>query len=136
MIRYPWAQLGYQVVFHGPRAGFLGLTDCTGRHIDIYVTAGQTVAQVEFATAYEIGHAVDCTYTSPAREAEWPALRGFHLFGPWFPDCSCSEDAFASGDFAEVFARWQAGSVYPWRSTLAPAPTPAELAALVGFLQG
>ena len=65
----------------------------------------------------------------------WAGLRGFQLTGPWFPPCSCSEDAYASGDFAEVFARWQAGPVYPWRSTLAPAPTGPQLRALVGFLE-
>jgi hypothetical protein len=100
------------------------------------VTADQTVAQVTFVAAFEIAHAVDCTYTTPAREAEWPVLRGFHPTAAWFPSCSCSEDAFPSGDFAEVFARWQAGAAYPWRSTLAPAPTTDQLAALVPFLEG
>ena len=135
-ISYPWARLGYQLAFHGPKDGFLGLTNCSTHHIDIYVTPDQTVAQVTFVTSFEIAHAVDCTYTSPAREAEWPVLRGFRLRGAWFPSCSCSEDAFPSGDFAEVFARWQAGAAYPWRSTLAPAPSAAQLAALVPFLEG
>jgi hypothetical protein len=134
-ITYPWALLGYRLAIHGPRDGFFGLTDCTSRHIDIYVTPGQTVAQVEFALAFEIAHAVDCTRLSSARQAKWARLRGFHLTGPWFPPCSCSEDAYPSGDFAEVFARWQAGPAYPWRSTLAPAPTARQLQALVPFLQ-
>jgi hypothetical protein len=136
MITYPWAQLGYQLAFHGPKTGFLGITDCTTRHIDIYVTATQTVKQVEFVTAFEMAHAVDCVHTSTARQSQWPALRGFHQASSWFPNCTCSEDNFASGDFAEVFALWQAGPVYPWRSTLAPAPKAAQLALLIPFLEG
>jgi hypothetical protein len=134
-ITYPWASLGYQLAYHGPRDGFFGLTDCTSRHIDIYVMPDQTVTQVQFVTAFEIAHAVDCTRLSSERQTKWAGLRGFHLSGSWFPPCSCSEDAYASGDFAEVFARWQAGPAYPWRSTLAPAPTASQLPELVRFLE-
>ena len=131
MIRYPWTKLGYPIAFHGPKAGFLGLTDCRTHHIDIYVAKGQSVAQVAYVTAFEIGHAIDCSNQVPGHQAEWPTLRGFHYAGPWYPSCSCSEDRFASGDFAEVFARWQVGAFYPWRSTLAPPPNAAQLSTLV-----
>jgi hypothetical protein len=135
LISYPWAHLGYQLTFHGPKSGFLGLTDCTAHTIDIYVTPSQTVSQVEYITAFEIAHAVDCTNLSPAREAQWPRLRGFEQGRFWYPNCSCSENSYASGDFSDVFALWQAGPVYPWRSALAPQPSAAQLATLVPFLE-
>src|ERR1039458_6589337 len=61
LIRYPWTKLGYPIFFHGPKAGFFGLTDCQARRIDIYVASGQTVAQVAYVTAFEIAHAIDCS---------------------------------------------------------------------------
>jgi len=131
LIQYPWAKLGYQIAFHGPRDGFFGLTDCRLHRIDIYVAPGQSVAQVAYVTAFEIGHAIDCSLVTNGHEAEWTILRNFNVRGSWFPSCSCSEDNFGSGDFSEVFARWQVGPIYPWRSTLAPAPTAAQLADLV-----
>jgi hypothetical protein len=131
LISYPWTKLGYTLTFHGPKAGVFGLTDCHTHNIDIYVTASQTVAQVAYITAFEIGHAVDCAHLADGHQSSWPVARGFHLSGSWFPSCSCSEDNFASGDFSEVFARWQVGPAYAWRSDLAPAPTPAQLATLI-----
>jgi hypothetical protein len=131
LISYPWTKLGYTLAFHGPRAGFYGLTDCHAHTIDIYVTPSQTVVQVAYITAFEIGHAIDCAHLTDGHQTSWPVARGFHLSGSWFPSCSCSEDNFASGDFSEVFARWQVGPAYAWRSNLAPAPTAAQLAALI-----
>ena len=131
LITYPWTKLGYTLTFHGPKAGFFGLTDCHTHNIDIYVTSSQTVVQVAYITAFEIGHAIDCAHLADGHQTTWPALRGYHLTGSWFPSCSCSEDHFSSGDFSEVFARWQVGPAYAWRSALAPAPTAAQIAALI-----
>jgi hypothetical protein len=131
LISYPWIKLGYTLTFHGPKAGFYGLTDCHTHNIDIYVTPSQTVVQVAYITAFEIGHAIDCAHLADGHHATWPALRGYSLTGSWFPSCSCSEDRFSSGDFSEVFARWQVGPAYAWRSDLAPAPTAAQLATLI-----
>jgi hypothetical protein len=131
LISYPWAKLGYTLTFHGPKAGFFGLTDCHTHNIDIYVTPSQTVVQVAYITAFEIGHAIDCAHLADGHHTSWPTLRGYHLAGSWFPSCSCSEDRFSSGDFSEVFARWQVGPAYAWRSTLAPAPTAAQIATLI-----
>jgi hypothetical protein len=134
-VRYPWATLGYQITFHGPKSGFLGLTNCSTRRIDIYVTPGQSVVQVEYVTTFEIAHAIDCLTNTPQRDARWAATRGFTLHGSWYPSCSCSEDAFASGDFADVFALSQVGPIYQWRSSLAPAPDSRQMAALLPMFQ-
>ncbi|HLG92719.1 MAG TPA: hypothetical protein VKY15_07040 [Acidimicrobiales bacterium] len=132
LIRYPWDKLGYQVAFLGPRAGFKGMTWCQQHRIEVYVSPGEPLGLVAFVTAYELAHAVDCTYMTAASRAAWATLRGFSPSTPWFPPCTCSEDAYGSGDFADVFATWLVGpGWWPWRSALAPAPTPAQVDALM-----
>ncbi|HEX5267492.1 MAG TPA: hypothetical protein VFW24_12030, partial [Acidimicrobiales bacterium] len=65
-ISYPWRRLGYQLSFQPGRAGLLGGTNCAGHEITIYVRPSQTVGEVAFVTAFEIAHAVDCTYLTPS----------------------------------------------------------------------
>jgi hypothetical protein len=109
------------------------MTYCVAREVDIYVRPEQSVRQVAYIAAWEIAHAVDCDH--PGRRARWAALRGFGFGGYWFPPCECSEDSYGSGDFAGVFADWQVGPQYSWRSRLAPPPTTQQLQLLLSNLQ-
>lgn len=135
LIGFPWTRLGYSLSFTGPTSGLLGLTTCATHSITIYVRPTQTVGQVAFVTAYEIAHAVDCTYNTAPTRARWAALRGFGNGVSWFPPCTCNEDDYGSGDFADVFATWQMGFQYQWRSALAPPPGPAEMSELKPYLE-
>jgi hypothetical protein len=133
LLRNPIAGLGYTLEFQGPMSGYLGLTNCSSKQIDVYVEASQTVQQVAYITAFEMAHAVDCVHNTTARRAAWQAIRGSS--GTWFPSCACSENAFGSGDFSDAFATWQVGHVYGWRSDVA-APGPSQMQALVPYLEG
>jgi hypothetical protein len=130
-ISYPWRRLGYQLSFAPGRAGLLGGTSCAGHDIIIYVRPSQTVGEVAFVTAFEIAHAVDCTYLTPSSRMQWGQVRGFRGYSSWFPSCTCSEDNFGSGDYAEVFASWQVGLQLGWRSNRAGPPDPAQIQRLM-----
>ena len=133
---YPWQRLGYQVIFQGSNSGLLGKTDCGAKQVFIYVRPTQSVTQVAFVTAFELGHAVDCGTMSDSRRAEWAGIRGFAPGWTWFPSCVCSEDNFGSGDISMVFANWLVpNSGYRWRSNLAGAPSGAQLSQLMPYLR-
>jgi len=135
LIDYPWERLGYSVNFAPARSGLLAKTNCNTKTISIYVRSTQTVRQVAFVTAFELGHAVDCSTMSDQRRADWAGLRGFPTGWRWFPGCLCSEDHFGSGDFAQVFAAWLvADSGYSWRSRLA-GPPGSQLGQLMPYLR-
>ena len=111
--------------------------DCGAHAVTIYVRSYQTVRQVAFVTAFELGHAVDCSTMTDQRRAQWAAIRGFPTGWTWFPGCLCTEDHYGSGDFSMVFANWLVSdSGYSWRSALAPPPPIDELQRLVPYLQG
>lgn len=133
-IDYPWRRLGYGLAFEPARPGLLGTTSCAGRQMVIYVYPSESVAEVAFVTAFEIGHAVDCSILTPPRRADWARIRGFGSARPWFPSCTCSEDDYGSGDYAEVFATWQVGLQFAWRSALAGPPDRSEMARLMPYL--
>ena len=134
-IHYPYQRLGYAIAFHGPLTGFLGLTDCSSHHVDVYIRPSETADQVAFVTAFELAHAVDCGFNTTATRSAWASIRGFPGGATWFPSCTCSEDEFGSGDFSDVFATWLVGSGgWPWRSRLAPPPSSSELSALMPYL--
>src|SRR4051794_10826716 len=62
-IGYPWEErlAGWTVTFVPGRAGLLGGTWTYERRIEIYVRANQSVEDVAFTLAHEMGHAVDVT---------------------------------------------------------------------------
>lgn len=120
---YPWQKLGYSVTYTGENAGLLGKANCGTHQITIYVRSTQTVRQVAFVTAFELGHAVDCGLMNDQKRAEWAKIRGFAPGWTWFPNCLCTEDNYGSGDISMVFANWLVpNGGYRWRSNLAGPP--------------
>ena len=135
MIDYDWQRLGYSVSFEGPNPGLLGKADCNTDEIFIYVRPDQSVRQVAFVTAFELGHAVDCGFMTDQSRSEWASIRGFAPGWTWFPSCVCTEDDFGSGDISMVFATWLVpDGGYGWRSNLAPEPDAAQLQRLLPYL--
>jgi len=135
LIDYPWERLGYTVTFEGANSGLLGKADCNTGEIWIYVRPKQTIRQIAFVTAFELGHAVDCGFMTDEARSEWAAIRGFAPGWTWFPSCVCAEDDFGSGDISMVFATWLVpDGGYGWRSNLAPPPDAAQLEQLKPYL--
>jgi hypothetical protein len=135
LIGHPWERLGYSVTFEGPDPGLLGKADCNTNEIWVYVRPSQTIRQIAFVTAFELGHAVDCGFMTDEERSEWASIRGFAPGWTWFPSCVCSEDDFGSGDISMVFATWLVpDGGYGWRSNLAPQPDAAQLEQLMPYL--
>jgi hypothetical protein len=135
-IRYPWQHLGFSITFEGPDDGLLGKADCNTDRIFIYVRPSQSVQQLAFVIAFELGHAVDCNFMNDQSRADWASIRGFQPGWRWFPGCVCTEDDFGSGDISMVFASWLVpDGGYRWRSNLAPHPSDDEMQQLLPYLQ-
>ena len=132
---YPWQRLGYSVTFEGANSGLLGKADCGTHQITVYVRPTQTIQQVAFVAAFELGHAVDCGTMTTERRAQWAAIRGFAPGWTWFPGCLCTEDNFGSGDISMVFANWLVPGGHRWRSNLAGPPSAEQMQQLLPFLQ-
>jgi hypothetical protein len=131
---YPWQKLGYGITYTGENPGLLGKANCSTHQITIYVRSSQTVRQVAFVTAFELGHAVDCGHMNDQKRAEWAQLRGFAPGWTWFPSCLCTEDNYGSGDISMVFANWVVpNGGYRWRSNLAGPPP--SMQPLIPYLQ-
>ena len=131
---YPWQRLGYSVTYTGENPGLLGKANCSTHQITIYVRSSQTVRQVAFVTAFELGHAVDCGRMNDQKRAEWAQIRGFAPGWTWFPSCLCTEDNYGSGDISMVFANWVVpNGGYRWRSNLAGPPP--SMQPLLPYLQ-
>lgn len=126
LIRYPWEETGYEIAFLPARRGYRGLTDVVTRRIELYVRPTDSLQQLAFTLAHEIGHAVDVRFSSTMRHRTWLELRGLDPDTPWWPCSRCSDYSSPAGDFAEVFASWLLGPV-DYRSALAPPPSDAEL---------
>jgi hypothetical protein len=123
LIGYPWQRLGYGLTFTTENPNLLGKANCSTKQITIYVRDSQSIRQVAFVIAFELGHAVDCGYMNDQRRNEWAQLRGFAPGWTWFPSCLCTEDSFGSGDISMVFANWLVpNGGYGWRSKLAGPP--------------
>jgi hypothetical protein len=135
-IDYPWQHLGFSITFAGPNEGLLGKADCNTDRIFIYVRPSQTVQQLAFVTAFELGHAVDCNFMDDQTRGQWASIRGFQPGWKWFPGCVCTEDDYGSGDISMVFASWLVpDGGYRWRSNLAPRPSAEQMQQLLPYLQ-
>ena len=129
MIRYPWPQLGYEVVVAPARPGYFALTSNIPKRIRLYVRPNQSPRDVAFVLAHEIGHAVDFSTLSDADRATWDAARAF-TGRAWYGCNDCDDLSTPAGDFAESFADWQVGAEGRFASKLGPPPTPAQKAVL------
>ena len=130
-ISYPWQQEleGWTIQFLPGRAGLLGGTWTYEKRIEIYVRDGQTVEEVSFTLAHELGHAVDVTRFDDVQRQKWRSVRGISPDTPWWVESGATDFSSGSGDWAEAFAVWQVGGVS--QSRLAGQPTAAELAAVM-----
>ena len=126
LIHYPWQDLGWEIVFEPGRPGYLGLAIGEERRIEIFVRPEHGVPDVAHTLAHEIGHAVDITWGSDYRRAEYLRLRGFSQEAKWFGCDECSDYATPAGDFAEVFEYWLLGGGN-YRSQLGGAPDAVRL---------
>lgn len=126
LIDYPWRDLGWEVRFLPGRAGFLGLAIGEERRIEIFVRPEHTVTDVAHTVAHELGHAVDMTWGTDYRRAEYRRMRGFSQRGKWFGCDECSDYATPAGDYAEVFEYWLLGGG-DYRSQLGSAPDATRL---------
>ena len=133
-LAYPWQTRLSQwtIEFLPGRAGYLGATWTSERRIEIYVRDGQSLDELAFTLAHELGHAVDLTYLSGKERDRWLAARG-RPDASWWTDSGASDYAVGAGDWAEAFAVWQVGGSS--LSTLAGQPTPEQLR-LVAELAG
>lgn len=127
-LHYDVSRTGFTVAFLPARSGLRGQTLVTARQIQIYVREGETAVGVRRILAHELGHAVDLSHNTDQDRARWLARRGASGQA-WWPSAQRSDFASGAGDFAEVFARWLVGNG-DFRSRLAPAPAPAEVAQL------
>ncbi|MCB9388173.1 MAG: hypothetical protein H6512_00850 [Acidimicrobiia bacterium] len=127
LINYPWQTLGVRIDAYGPNPSLAGeaFTD----HIDIYVSPDQTVADVAWIIAHEMGHVVDYRYNDTARRAEYLSLRGVGGlsadYQSWTGGGPGTTRAAASEDYADVFAIYLMGNLN-WTSSLAPRTSQAE----------
>jgi hypothetical protein len=125
---YDVAATGFTVAFLPARSGLRGQTLVDARQIQIYVRDGESATSIRRILAHELGHAVDLSRNTDQDRARWLARRGAPEQA-WWPSPYLSDFASGAGDFAEVFARWLVGTG-DFRSRLAPAPAPDELARL------
>jgi hypothetical protein len=121
--------LGYTVLFLPGQAGYLGKGFHEERRIEIYVRDGESDAMLAHVVAHELGHAVDYVTHTPQRDAAYLRLRGVDPTTAWAPCGFCEDFGAPSGDFAEVYARWQLGAATPFFSRLAAPPSDDTLAA-------
>ncbi|HWC39719.1 MAG TPA: hypothetical protein VG476_14370 [Acidimicrobiales bacterium] len=129
-IAYPWQQLGYQIVFLGPRPDLMGQTIFDAHRIEIYLRSGESQQMVAHVLAHEIGHAADVAYNTSERRQQWLNLRGASTSQPWFGCDSCDDFSSPAGDYAETFSFWQVGPNADF-SHLAPPPSRDQLQHLI-----
>lgn len=134
-ISYPWQSRlpGWSIDFLPGKDGYLGATWSRTHRIEIYVRDGQSVDELAFTLAHELGHAVDLTYFDATDRDRWLAARGA-AGASWWTDSGAGDYAVGAGDFAESFAVWQIGGRS--LSTLAGQPTEAQLALLAELVTG
>ena len=132
LIQIPWKQLGYQIVFKPPRAGYRAMTFAGKHKIEVYARAQDDQDLLAYDIAHEIGHVVDLTYNTPETRKAWMKMRGINPATKWFGCSRCSDYNTPAGDFAETFAMYLRGPKY-FRSRIARRPTPEALAALSRF---
>ena len=124
---------GWTVVFLPGRAGYRGRTLPASKRIEIYVRQGDTARMVAYDLGHELGHAVDVTYSTPARRSSYRGIRGIEADARWFGCADCSDFATPAGDFAETFGFMVTDPGFNWRSALGRPPTNEQRAAVTAL---
>ncbi len=133
LLRDPWLDRleGWTIEFLPARAGYLGATWARTKRIEIYIGEGQSLDELAFTLAHELGHALDVTLLDVNQRDQWLQARGVPE-ASWWGTSGDSDYGVGAGDWAEAFAVWQVGG--PSYSTLAGALTPAQLELLAQLL--
>ena len=132
LIHYPWEDLGFNLVFLGPRSGYRAMTLTARRRIEIYVRPGEGKLRQAYDLAHELGHAFDLRYNDDERHRKWCELRGIKPSTPWFGCNACPDYNTPAGDFAETFAFLLLGPGN-YHSVIAPPPKPDQISGLAAF---
>ena len=129
LVAYPWARLGYEIVFEPARSGVRARVLLRERRVEVYVRRTDSVHQTAFDLAHELAHAFDFERGTAALRARWQQARGIDVARPWFGCNACSDLATPAGDFAESFAAWLVPGG-DFKSRLGPRPDDAQRALL------
>jgi hypothetical protein len=132
LIRYPWQQLGYEVVFLPARPGFRAMTISDRRRIELYARSGDQPIDLAYDLAHELGHAFDLVQNNAERRTRWCNLRGIDPETPWFGCNRCPDYDTPAGDFAETFAFLLLGPG-DYHSRMAAQPSPEQIPRLAAF---
>ena len=132
LIAIPWQELGYEIVFMPPRAGFRAMTLPVLHRIEVYARPQDDLALLAYDIAHEIGHAIDLKYNTAETRRQWMQVRGIDPATPWFGCDRCSDYSTPAGDFAETFALLLRGPKY-YRGRIAARPTPEQIPILSHF---
>jgi hypothetical protein len=124
---------GWTVVFLPGRVGYRGRTLPEQKRIEIYVRQEDTARMVAYDLGHELGHAVDVTYSTPARRSSYRSIRGIPADARWFGCADCSDFATPAGDFAETFGFMVTDPGFNWRSVLGRPPTNDQIAAVTAL---
>lgn len=135
LIPYPWRELGFDIVWLGPRDGWRALIRPAQGRIEVYARPGEPVESLAVDIAHEIGHAVDVVHGTGAGRARWRELRGIPPGLPWFGCSGCPDLATPAGDYAEVFAYDLLRQAPQFRSRLGSLPGDTELERLRPLLR-
>jgi hypothetical protein len=132
LISIPWQELGYDIVFMPPRAGFRAMTLPVQHRIEVYARPQDDLALLAYDIAHEIGHAIDLKYNTAETRKQWMQARGIDPATPWFGCDRCSDYNTPAGDFAETFALLLRGPKY-FRGRIAGRPTLEQIPILTHF---
>lgn len=135
LLRFPWQELGYKVVFMGSRPGYRGMTISATRRIEIYVRPSDTPRRLAYTLAHEFGHVIDLTHNTIESRSRWMEKRGIDPKTPWFGCNACSDYGTPAGDFAESFASMLVGPEF-YCGKMMPPPRAEDVPDLAPFFGG
>lgn len=136
-LRRPSDAAAFAISYEPARPDVIGLATLGARRLQVFVRPCDQLSDVllRHVVAHEMGHLVDATSMTPALRAQWLQERGIPAGTAWYGCSGCTDFATPAGDFAEVYAQWQAAERGN-RSQLAPAPSAAQLAAIAAQFFG